>query len=140
MCNHLFLASNRPLSALLWNEQTPSFYIWPICPSERGAAEWLTLPYIYGVGTQEGCVCPFVFEPDWNAPSEAEMQEFQRNRPNFRQLADYLAEALQQGARLELYNADEYWLPPLTSATLHIEALLAARFVFDERQFFKVIA
>ena len=68
------------------------------------------------------------------------MQEFQRNRPNFRQLADYLAEALEQGARLELYNADEYWLPPLTSDTLHVEALLEARFVFDERQFLKVIA
>ena len=140
MCNHLFLASDRPLPELPWKEQAPGLYVWPILPPERNAAEWLTLPYIYGVGIQEGCGCPFVFEPDWNAPSEDDLREFQRNRPNFTQLAAYLAEALQQGAQLELYNAEEFWLLPLTSATLQTHALLAARFVFDERQFFRVVA
>ncbi|WP_425146897.1 hypothetical protein [Deinococcus sp.] len=137
MCNNMFLASNRSLPELAFNEQAPGLHIWPLLPSERNAAEWLTLPYMYSVGTHIGCGCPFVFVPEWDALSDDDLEEFDENRPNFTQLAGYLASALQQGAHLELYNADEDWISPLTSATLHIETLLRARFVFDERQFFK---
>lgn len=99
----------------------------------------LCQPHVYSLGTQVGCGCPFAFEPDWTALTEADVQEFQRNRVNFIQLHQYLEAIRPLGAVIELYNADEFWLEPLNSRDFRASELLTERFVFDERQHYTLV-
>jgi hypothetical protein len=137
MCNYLFLASDKPLPLVAGNE-IPGLTVTEEADPRQVPNGVFTKPHIYHLGSHLGCSCPYCFEPDWNQPTEDELREWNDNREDFRQLVAYLDAALAISRPLELYNGEDYWLPPLIRRTILLDVVKAQRFVFHEREFLTV--
>src|SRR5580704_11102490 len=133
MCNFLFAAADQPLPALEWDEEHPSVYLSTPQEAElKAIRSWLTKPFVYHVGSHEGCGCPFCYELDWEQITEEELVEWNTNREDFHQLAAYLEAAIISSGPVELYNAWDYWDPPLERRSISIRDIRGDRFVFGE--------
>ncbi|GGO40210.1 hypothetical protein [Deinococcus humi] len=139
MCNFLFLASSRPLPLLPAREEELEFYVTELKDREKSVLEWFSEPNAYFIGSYSGCSCPFECEYDWDDPDPDELEDIAKGRRDFSLLASYLRQAVQEGAKLQLYNAWDYWLPPVQVMDLKIDSLMQERFVFSDRQLYHVV-
>jgi hypothetical protein len=130
MCFSLFLAADQPLPLVAWHEERPGFCLTELCEQEASAREWFSKPFVYSVGGRMGCACSFTFDA-WPEPTERDLAEWQENREDFRALAEYIRKL---AAPVEMYGADDYYLPPLEQRPLRVDDLVGERFVFEERE------
>ena len=135
MCNYLFIASDLPLPPLPWEDDNPGVFI--LKSSECENVDCLTKPHVGQIGSHDGCGCPFAFEL-WDDPSDPpndeEIQEWNRNRQDFRQLTAYLEQVITETCHVEIYSGRDYWLPPLSRREVALDTLKGERFVFKERE------
>ena len=136
MCTYLFLAADRPLPLVAWNEEKPEFHLGECSEKEFPVIrKFLFGQFLYEVGSHMGCACAFSYGPDWENFNERELQVWSTSREDFRQFVDYLQQALKIAGRIEIYSGEEYWFPPLVRRTITIEEILGERFDFNEREY-----
>ena len=103
MCLGVYLAADRPLPLVEWNEARPSFNVTELSPAEAPVRGRFSKRHVYYLGSYTGCSCGF--EPD----EEAEAPDGERSRHD---LAAYVAEAAGAGV-VELFTCwDGDYLEP----------------------------
>jgi len=100
MCLAVYLASDKPLPLIEWNEEKPSFYVKELTPPEESVKTQFDIPHIYYLGSDEGCGCGFF-------KRGRESDELGRAEGNYSQLASYLKNARSMGARNQIYSCWE---------------------------------
>jgi hypothetical protein len=102
---------------LPWNQECAGVFVTE--PSEvdlKCVRDWLTKPFVYDIGSHQGCACPFIFQLRGNPPSEEALLERDAASKDFRDLAAYLETILATIGVVEIYNAWDYWEPRCTGA------------------------
>ena len=69
MCIMLYLASECPLPLVPWDEAYPGFHVTSLETNRHNWWEdWVwqqfTKPFVYSIGSYQGCACGFQFEGD----------------------------------------------------------------------------
>jgi hypothetical protein len=96
MCLAVYLASDKPLPLIEWNEKEPSFYVGELTKSDKSVKIQFEFPYIYYIGSDEGCGCGFF-------KKGRESDELFRAEENYSKLASYL-EKQHQKAKESKYS------------------------------------
>ena len=127
MCLAVFLASDRPLPLVPWQEARPSFNVTELEPDETRVRGRFSKRHVYYLGAYTGCSCGFT--PDDEAEEDASL----RSRED---LVRYVTEALAAsgGATLELFTCwdDDYLEPAARRLEIGPEELRDPDLWFDE--------
>lgn len=70
MCLALYIASPKPLPLVPWDPKKPTFHVVPLDEENHHVRKILPYPFIYYVGSHEGCSCAFNYEHDIKAAVE----------------------------------------------------------------------
>ena len=106
MCYALYLASERPLPTIPWDERRRALNVSETGPRDEAVARHFTKPHRYYVGSHLRCGCGF-FTDTALAPDSDEKETIREVERSLSQLRDYLREALKSAGELELYVAWE---------------------------------
>lgn len=130
MCWALYLAADRALPHRAWDPAARGFNAHPPTAREAGVAAQFTWPHVLYLGSHTQCGCGFLAE-DERDPAEAALRE-----RTLHALADYLAAALAQRARLELFLCWEgdQGVEPVARRRLAPQAFAAWSFPLGERE------
>jgi hypothetical protein len=95
----VYIASDRELPLVPWNDGAPSFHVDDIDESDATVRTQITEPHVCYAGSHEGCGCGFQLGeyPDF------EDDERELKRASLDQLAEYLERAIASGARIRLF-------------------------------------
>jgi hypothetical protein len=96
----VYLAADRPLREIKWEESTPRFHASALAPREESVQRQFGLPYVICVGAHTGCACGFQlgqYPQVWNPADAAEM------RKSLRELANYVREAMTTAQTIQLF-------------------------------------
>jgi hypothetical protein len=99
MCLAVYLASSQSIPTSEWNESTPAFYLQTTAEGEP-ARKQFSYPYVYYVGSHEGCGCGFSKDFDFGEDLDASQQDYAA-------LGRLLRDATVRGAKLELFTCWE---------------------------------
>lgn len=121
MCLALYIASPKPLPLVPWDPKKPTFHVVPL--AEDGHRIWKILPhpYIYYVGSHEGCSCAFNYEHELKAALE---------------LRDYLRKALTVTSEIEGFSCrpGQATLKVKHSVTVSPSGVALPEFYLDDGQ------
>src|SRR5262249_21994682 len=106
MCMMVYLAADRPLPLIPWDEERPDFWVRAIIPCEVRVRKQFTKPHVYYGGAHSGCGCGFRYGL---VPIEGEdrfaqqhREEEEQARESVRRLSAYVADAVDEGS-VEIY-------------------------------------
>lgn len=139
MCLVLYLASDKLIQPIIWDETSPSFYVAPEDPDARNATQHLSKSNMAYVGSDNGCGCGFRQEHDAMIDDP---QQLASKADNQNRLHDYIAACLVDQESVELYScwSGEETLPMEHDRRIRLSELVSGGFVFLERQRTVVIA
>ena len=89
MCLALYIAAPKPLPVIPWDPKKPTFHVVPLEENNHRVRQLLPHPYVYYIGSHEGCSCAFNYEHDLTAAV---------------QLRDYLRKALAVSDEIEGFS------------------------------------
>ncbi|WKE67107.1 hypothetical protein PVT67_07690 [Gallaecimonas kandeliae] len=97
MCWALYLASDKELYRVFWDEENPSFNTQELTPEEAPVKAQFSLPYVMYLGSHQGCSCGFMStEKDGRIEKEARDKSIQ-------ELSSYLGNILTEGGKLQVF-------------------------------------
>ncbi len=133
MCLVLYLASDKQLSAIAWDESAPRFYVNPEDPEATRGATHFTKPNMAYVGSDIGCGCGFRCQNDGMIDDP---QQIASKIDNQERLHAYVAACLEHESSVELYScwSGDESMPMEYDRTICLSELLADDFAFLERQ------
>lgn len=106
MCMMLYIASDKVLPTIPWNNEYPDFYITDLKETDiefTGVRKQVTKPYLYYVGAHTGCGCGFAYGM-YEVLDESDIEENKLNRHSVEQLFLYIRRNLGSGEELQLYS------------------------------------
>ena len=127
MCLEIFIASNKPLPLIPWNNQVPAFHVIDLFDDAQVVRNHLKEPFVYYAGSHEGCGCAFNYDPEYAEPDEVMASEQSLNS-----LVDYLESA--GPVRIFSCWAGDENKPPETFRTVTPADLRDPHFVFETPQ------
>ena len=134
MCLAVYLASNLELQPSSWSERQPGYYLERVKPG-KVVCRLFSLPYVYYVGSHEGCGCGFLKDGEVG-------EELELHQANYWALVKCIKEAQSRGANIELYACWEgdQSLEPVAVEAFTPSTLGEPEFQFSERHFINVKA
>jgi len=90
MCWALYLASDKELPQISWDNDNPSFNTQELSEAEKPVIKKFTFEHVIYLGSNEGCGCGFM------------STDYQPNK-NLEYLHDYLSNALSRNSKLEIF-------------------------------------
>ena len=99
MCLAVYLASNKPLPVIAWDEKAPAFYLEAIDEAEPVRAQF-AYAHVYYAGSHEGCGCGF-------SKDGVADDEFEQHQQNYVALGRTVRDALDHGAELQIFTCWE---------------------------------
>lgn len=135
MCWEVYLGSDVELPWVEWDEATHAFNTQPLSDSEERVRIQFSLPYVIYLGSHDGCSCGFFAEEDDEPEDKKQRDE------DARRLSDYLSQALEAGAKLEMFLC---WqggeIEPQTGRRqLSPVDFLASQFPLNENEFATIV-
>jgi hypothetical protein len=124
MCWALYLASDKDLPLVSWNEKAPGFNVQALSEHEFRVKRQFSFPNVVYVGSHEGCSCGFMA----GGPHQPEREP--SRAADAKGLFAYLKELQGFGARLEMllcWEGDEEKVP-IKRGSLSLEAFQALEF------------
>lgn len=106
MCHTLYIASDKPLPLVEWNEEQPSFFTAELQEHEEGVRNQFTLPFVVYAGTFEGCSCGFVYDDEPIGDNEFEKRYDKQARESVRRLGEYISKRLYDSS-VEMFSCWE---------------------------------
>ncbi len=106
MCLAIYIASDEPLPLIVWNEQSPSFHVIDLSEHEQIVRKQFSSPYVYYVGTNEGCGCAFNYGreyPDY----EDDPEELKAAEESVARLVDYLSDVVSKVGSVQVFSCWE---------------------------------
>lgn len=98
MCHALYIASDKPLPLIEWNEDKPGFCVMELQEREEVVRKQFTLPFVVYAGSFEGCSCGFVYDDEPIDDDEFEQQYDRQARESVRKLSEYVSSILKDGS------------------------------------------
>jgi hypothetical protein len=135
MCWALYLASDKELPLVPWDETRPSFNTQALSETEVPVKEQFSFPNVIYLGSHQGCGCGFM------AADEDEPEEMASREKTVHALSSYLTTALQHGARLEMYlcwEGDQKAMPAAKKSVTPKD-FLGPEFPLAEKEFANVV-
>ena len=128
MCLAVYLASDRALASVPWDEDRPAFHLQPVAASALVRKQF-KLAHVYYAGSHEGCGCGF------SKDGEAG-EDLARCQQNYAALARVAREAMANGATLQVFTCWEgdQDVAPESVAVVDAAALEAPEFGLRELQ------
>jgi len=99
VCIAVYIAANRPLSTIDWDESHPAFHVATLGEDEEAVRNQFTKPHVYYAGSHEGCGCGFQLGKD-RGPEDPEQV---RGRESLGAFSKYLEDALTRVDDLEVF-------------------------------------
>src|SRR5579862_3212367 len=111
MCMMIYVASDYALPTLAWDKDHPRFHVTGLTERDEPVRKHFSKPFVYYVGSHQGCGCGFQFvEHDFlehqyetKENVEADKVEIVAAHDSCRRLAEFLSVALQHQATVEMY-------------------------------------
>jgi hypothetical protein len=135
MCLAVYIASDKPLPIVPWEERRPSFHVHDLTkdPDDEAVRQQFEMAHVHYMGSDEGCGCGFLKE--WKEAKDLELVE-----KNYSELADYVRGALDGGAKVQMFSC---WGGDESSErefheTIIVDDLLQPDFQFKEKAFYEV--
>lgn len=139
MCMMLYVAADKPLTPIAWDEKHPAFNVTAIDEALKDVRRQFSKAHIYYLGAHTGCSCGFRYGDE---TGDGEREE----REAVLSLSHYLSEAAVFAGPLELYScwSGDEAKPPLLQAVMKLEDIPheigGTTFGFEEREFINIIA
>jgi hypothetical protein len=139
MCMTVYLASDRPLPLIAWDESAPAFWVGELPEWSQAVHRQFTKPYVYYIGSYHGCGCGFRYAR-WPGVDE-DPGEIAAGRESMHHLAEYLKAATRDGP-VELYIcwAGDEEAEPEHHAMVSLTQVGDESFAFEERQLLTVVS
>lgn len=99
MCLAAYLRSSCPIPEIKWNKNAPAFYIEAVEKSSRVRRRF-SVPYIYYIGSHEGCGCGFLKAGEVGT-------DLERCQENYKALGQAIREHMRLGATIEVFSCWE---------------------------------
>ncbi len=138
MCMVLYVAADKPLPLITWDENNPKFHVTELNEYSAGVRKQFSKPYVYYLGSDQGCGCGFSYGQFVNDDEELESRE------SVLRLSKYLSQAVALAGPLELYSCwsgDEEEPPEFQEVVTSEEIpdeIGGEAFSFQEREFIKI--
>ncbi len=145
MCFTLYIASDKPIPAIAWDDQDRKLYTRMLDDYDRPVAQVFSKTDIKYVGSDLHCGCGFRkvsfqgggwpeanmidTDPDWETNWGADEQN------NYLQLFDFVSGLLAHSTPIELYGVwyGDFHFPPARHESISVEQLQSSEFFFRER-------
>lgn len=136
MCWALYLASDKELHIVPWDEASPAFNTQVLSPTDVSVKVQFSLPHVIYVGSHEGCGCGFRSADDDGAEEKAIREK------TVHALADYLNNMLTTGARLEMFLCWEgdQGQTPVARKKITPKEFLGSDFPLGEKEYADIIS
>ncbi|MGE5411486.1 MAG: hypothetical protein ACM3MI_11050 [Clostridiales bacterium] len=140
----VYIASNKILPTIKWNEAAPNFYIEELKSSDdayKGIRKSLNNRYLYIAGAHLGCGCGFSYGK-YELLNENDIEEDKKGRSSVKQLFQYIKDNLNTGESLELYTcwAGNEWNITEKKSEISIDQIdLGESFFFDDINELRII-
>jgi hypothetical protein len=136
MCLAAYLASDKPLPLIARIQEEPSFYVEELTSAEESVKTQFETPYIYYLGSHEGCGCGFFKTgQDWDTLGRAQAQD------NYTQLVSYLKKAQSLDSKNQIYacwQGDEDTEPEFRKQ-VDLQQLIEKSFEFKEGTLYEIL-
>lgn len=140
MCRYLYLASDKELPLIKWEESRPAFNVDELHDYDLDVLKQFSKPHVVFLGAHTGCSCGFGFDSETPADMD-EAREDRDARESVRLLVQYLREQAEESS-LEMFscwNGDQGETPTETlSVQTEYFANLTEFPISDEPTFFLV--
>lgn len=135
MCWEVYLGSDVELPQVKWEEAAPAFNTQPLSDTEERVRIQFSLPHVIYLGSHDGCSCGFFREDDDESEDKNQRDE------DTKRLSNYLHEALEVGANLEMFLC---WQggemdPQVTRKKLTPKDFLTPEFPLKENEFTTIV-
>ena len=130
----VYLASDKPLPLIEWNENKRAFCVSDLTKYEKNVETQFDSSYVYNAGSHLGCGCGFLKE-------FKEEDELAQANENYLQLSVYLQKARETGAHLHIYSCwdGDQEAKPALREELYLKRMVKADFEFKEKAFYKIL-
>jgi hypothetical protein len=135
MCIMVYVASDDPHLAALWDKTDRAFRVAALTDPAEPVRRQFTRPHVYYVGSHEHCGCGFQCdEPDGTSDRAS------ANWASRRRLAEFLADALQRQPPVELFTCwdGDQAAEPEHRGRIRPADLVRDRTVFHEKEYLVV--
>lgn len=134
MCLMVYIASDKPLPLIDWNEQKRCFSISDLTKYEKNVETQFELPHVYNAGSHLGCGCGFLKE-------SKDEEELAQVNDNYFQLSAYLKKARETGANTQIFSCwdGDQEAKPEHREEINPEHLVEANFKFKEKAFYEIL-
>lgn len=133
MCLAVYIASDKPLPLVEWNEDQPKFHVLVVTKEDGKIAKQFKYKNIAYAGSHEGCGCGFFKEGE-------EGQELKIRQANYEALAYYLTSLKFSGSKIELFSCWEgdQGKEPEYREKVTLKELVAPEFEFKEKAHYEI--
>ena len=106
MCLAIYIASDEPLPLVAWSVQSPAFHVIDLSEREQVVRKQFANPFVYYVGTYEGCGCAFNYGREY-PEYEDNPEELKFAEESVTRLADYLSDAVSKVGSVQVFSCWE---------------------------------
>lgn len=141
MCMVLFLASDKSLPLIDWDEKNPTFFVAELTESNQRIRQKFNRKFVYYLGSHSYCGCGFSYEQN-PFLREADLIEEKKAKETVKKLLEYLSVALKTTDSVDLYSCwdGDYFAPADFLSVLNPNDPPKEKFGFREREFIEIKA
>lgn len=146
MCFVLYIATDKPLPIVPWDENSRGIHTEPLSDHDNGVAAHFLRQHVCYIGSDTHCGCGFRNanyqngswpEEEWRPEDDTSHLEAQ---PNHDRLVEFVRRYLPEESSFELYGMWEADVsaPALSDQRIHLDRLLDENFYFRDRGHYTV--
>ena len=102
MCYAIYIASDKPLKTIHWDEKNRKLNVNKIDPKDEIIKKIFSKPHIYYIGSHLQCGCGFFYESSL-APNCDEKEVAKQVKQSQEELKKYIKQSLGKSKEIELY-------------------------------------
>ena len=132
MCLMVYIASERALRTVPWNEESPGFHVTELVERDAKVKDQFDFQHVYYAGSHEGCGCGFQF----GEYPDVEDDDRDEKRKSLDEFSRYLSRELATVREVEVFACwdGDQGAAPEHSRQLTPRSLLADSFYFFQRE------
>jgi len=132
----IYIASDYELPLVPWTDPEQVFSVLELHPSHQCVTNQFSKPFVYYVGSYEGCGCGFDYGR-WAIIDDDGLERYNLSRKSVEQFSIYLAQAIEKVGDIELFACwdGDQEKPPKTHLTITPQDIGDEVFRFDELAF-----
>ena len=134
MCLMVYVASDKSLPLIKWDENKRAFCVSDLSKYEKNVAAQFKLPYVYTAGSHLGCGCGFL-------KNFKDEEGLAQSNENYLQLSAYLQKARETEATIHIYSCwdGDQEAKPVFREKIDLKHLVESIFEFKEKALYEIL-